>query len=183
MGAYEDAIEAVREAGLEDIAETLEGFKASSLREKASKADRLERELAEAQARVRKLETRPKLEEAFRKAGVDFDSLRPAEREAIFALDVEDEISSEFVAEVVSKYELPTVEGGNVGDADEAPSAAAVVAAAVNAPQRRQGGTSTLSPEDTADWSTEKLMRLRQAHPEEFEALKRGETVTGIAFS
>lgn len=183
MGAYEDAVEQLRDQGLDDLAEVFEGFTASNLRKKAARADQLEREKAELESRMKRIETRPKLEDAFRKAGVDFDSLRPAEREAIFALEVEDEITDQFVADVVSKYELPTAEGLEAGEAEEEPGAAQVAAAAVSAPQRRAGGTTTLSPEDVSDWSTDKLMRLREAHPNEFEALKRGETVHGIAFS
>jgi hypothetical protein len=34
-------------------------------------------------------------------------------------------------------------------------------------------------PQDLADWPMDRLMRLRKTNPDQFEALKRGETVQG----
>lgn len=43
-------------------------------------------------------------------------------------------------------------------------------------------GATVLTPADVAQWPVDKTMRFRQQHPVEFEALKRGEEVTGITF-
>lgn len=183
MGDFENAVLELRNQGLDDLADTFDQFSATALRKKASRVDELEREKQELETKLRKLEQAPKVEDAFRKAGVDFESLRPAEREALAALQVEDgDLTEEFVAQVITKYDLPVASVDTQNDEGEAPNAAAVVAAARQAPQGRSSGT-TISPGDTEGWSTEKLMRLKQSHPEEFEALKRGETVTGIAFN
>lgn len=37
--------------------------------------------------------------------------------------------------------------------------------------------TGVLKPEDTAGWSMERMLRLKDSNPEAFEALKRGESV------
>lgn len=180
MGDYEDAILALREADLDEQADVFESYGATALRKKAGRTDELTRENEDLQKRLKSLEQGPKVEEAFRKAGVDFEALRPADREVITRTAVED-LNDQAVADLIAKYELPVVEG-NEEQGDEEPAAAGVVSAARQAPQGQASGT-TLKPEDVAEWPVDKLQRLLKQHPEEFESLKRGETVTGIAFS
>lgn len=39
-----------------------------------------------------------------------------------------------------------------------------------------------ITPAVVKEWSTEKIMRFKQDHPQEFELLKQGEEVSGISF-
>lgn len=39
----------------------------------------------------------------------------------------------------------------------------------------------TLTPESVSSWPMDKLLRLKESNPDAFEALKRGETVRGVA--
>jgi len=43
--------------------------------------------------------------------------------------------------------------------------------------------TGVLTPTEVNDWPPDKIMRLNEQHPDEFERLMRGETVTGLAFT
>lgn len=42
--------------------------------------------------------------------------------------------------------------------------------------------TGVIKPEDAAAWPVDKTIKFIQAHPDAFEQLKRGESVTGIVF-
>lgn len=183
MGEYEDRVERLREEGLDEYADFFEGFSGSNLRKKAERTEALEREKKELEARVRTLEQAPQIEEAFRKAGVDYEALRPAERKLLANLEVEDvgALTEEYVSKVIADNELPIVEGTPPGEGEE-PNAARVVAAANAAPRGAAASRAQITPEDAAGWSTDKWVRFGEKHPEEKEALKRGETVTGITF-
>lgn len=182
MGKYEDLLERVSELeGGDDIASELEEFSATSLRRKAAKADELESKVADLEADIAKRDAAPKIEKAFREAGVQFDQLRPADRQVLQGLDPAD-LTSDKVAEVISSYELP-IDAASQAAAEDPPPAAAVVAAARQAPASTStAATAQITPEDAGSWPIDTQLRFKKAHPDEFEALKRGDTVTGILF-
>lgn len=183
MGDYEELITALREEGRDQDADVLEKYSATQLRQKAKRGDELEAEVERLKKENYELVVVPKKEEAFRRAGVDFDSLRPAELEAIRNLKFEgDAPNDQWVAEQISKYQLP-VSGGGAGT--DSP-AAGVVAAARNAPTggaRGTGASGVITPEVAGEWSMEKRIKFMNEHPDEYEALLQGEEVTGVAFS
>jgi len=179
---FEEILEDIRREGLEDLADELEaGYGKSALREQAAKVPELERALAEAQAKLERLEKAPLKEKAFRDYGVDWDALRPLERSAIEAY--EGELTPERIAEFVETHQLPTrpateAETGST----EAPAAAAVVEAARRAPAGRVGQGPRITPDDVRGWPSDKWLRFRQEHPEAAEQILKGQTVTGITF-
>lgn len=181
MGEYEDAVQALRDAGLEDEAERFEQFSGSNLRKKAERTGELEDRIQELERENRSIKAVPKREAAFKAAGVDFEALSPLEREFIQNFQHEgDEPTKDQVSEAIEKY------GFQVSQPDETetvepPAAAGVTQQARTATERKLGGKITVSPEDTTQWSTEKILGFREKYPEEFEALKRGETVVAPA--
>ncbi len=184
MGEYEDAVKALRDQGLDDEADVFDKFTATQLRKKAERADELERKNAELEASNRKLVVAPKKDQALRAAGVDVDNLRPADRQVIAGLEFEgDEPSDEWVAKTIGDLQLPIVAGTPAPAG--APNAAAVVQTAAQAPGAGPGPTlgGTVTPETVAAWSTEQKVAWSEKHPEAWEALKRGEEVTGVTTS
>lgn len=45
------------------------------------------------------------------------------------------------------------------------------------------GNAGVITPADVAVWPTDKTIRFKQQHPQEFELLKRGEEVVGLTFN
>jgi hypothetical protein len=179
MGEYEDHLARLRDEGHDDLAEYFQQFEASTLRKKAAERDQFEKDLGSTRGELERMKKAPKREEAFRKAGVNFEELRTAEKEVLQRLDWEgDEPSEEWVAQQVEKYGFPT--SAPEGEDEEETGAQRVAAQARSAPARVKGGT-TLSPEDTQDWPIEKLLKFQEKYPEQWDALKRGETVSGVA--
>lgn len=180
---FEEILEDIRREGLEDLADELEqGYGKSALREQAGKVPELERQLAEAQAKLARLERAPQLEQAFRAYGVDWDSLRPLERAAIEAF--EGDLTPERIGEFVERHQLPTTPAGSrEEEKPEAPPAAAgVVEAARRAPAGGVGKGPQITPADVSQWSADRWLEFRQKYPEAADQLLRGQTVTGIAF-
>ena len=177
MAKLDDLIEELRDQGRDSDADELEQLRGSSLRKKAAKADEYEGKVRELQAQLEEMQLAPKREAALRAYGVALEDLRPAEREVLSSL--KGELTAEAIGELVEKYGLPIVEEHQ--EQDERPPAAAQVAQ-VARKAGRTGQAPVITPEDVGTWSTEKLLRLKEQHPEEFEALKRGETVSGITF-
>lgn len=187
MGEYEDSVARLRDEGLDDLAETFEKFGATQLRQKAAKVEQLEADLAEKDQKILALEAAPKITEAFRTAGVDFEQLRPAELEALKTVKLGDdgEVSAEAVSEAIARLQLPIVASGAEGEeaeegSDEEPNAAGIVQAATNAP-RNTGGVPQVTVEDVANWSHEKWARFKEQNPEAAEVILAGESVTGVA--
>jgi len=177
MARLDDLIDELRDHGRDDDADELEQLRGSSLRKKAAKADEYEAQVAELKVRLQEMELAPKRESALREYGVVLEDLRPAEREVLSTL--KGELTPEAIGELVEKYGLPVGEvQGDLGE--EQPAAAQVARVAQKAPRGRQAPT--LAPGDVEEWPTEKLLKFKQQNPEEFEALKRGETVTGVSF-
>jgi hypothetical protein len=186
MGEYEDLIARLREEGLDDLAATAEKYSSTELRKAADSAkdEREKREAAE--AKIVELESIPKREEALRKAGVDFDKLRPADKLAIKGLKADD-LTEDKVAQFVKDMELPLREEGapppNQDQQGGQPTTAQQIAAAARQSGGAIGGGSPtiINPGDTnafAGWSHERLMKFAEMYPTEWEALKQGYEVS-----
>jgi len=181
MGKFEDLLEQLSEYDVpEDIVDGLSEFKGSSLRKRAESATELERERDELKAKLAAIEVGKSRTEAFRSYGIDLENLRAAEREALERAEIpEAGINDQWIAGLAEKYQLPMLEVEQTEPAAK-PAAAQIVDQARNT-QGRVANT-VLKPEEVTQWPAEKLRRLFDKHPEEYEALLRGETVTGLAF-
>jgi hypothetical protein len=183
---YEDILADLRSGAVdpEEAADELEqGYGKSQLREQAGKAAAFEKERDEALAKVAALEKAPVRDKAFRDYGIDFENLRPAEREQVERYD--GEFDAEKIGEFVERYDLPTIQAGTEGEGEEPPpKAAGVVAAARSAPARQQRGEGTqITAEMVGTWDAEKWLRFKKEHPDAAETILQGQVVTGIAFS
>lgn len=172
MAKFEDLLERVRDLD-EDLAAEFEEFSGSNLRKKAQEAESAIRERDELKAENERLKAAPQRRAAFEKAGVDFDALRKAERALLENYD--GEMTEEALAEFIEENEFPVIEGSEE-EAEETP-AQEITRVARRGGGRAKGPT-VLTPEDTMDWSTEKLFELREKDPDAYEALKRGESAT-----
>lgn len=175
MAKFEDLIERVREVD-EDLADELEEFKGSSLREKAKQADEAIARAEAAEKRVAELESAPKRREAFEKYGIDFDSLRKAERDLLEKYD--GEITDEAIAEFVEQNELPVIESDG-GETTEESDAEKIAGTAQRA-GANGSRTPKVTPTDVSGWAADRWVRFAEANPDAAEALRRGETVTGV---
>ena len=181
MGKLDDLIEELREDGREDDAEELEKLRGSSLRKKAGDAERIAKENESLKAENERLKRGPKVREAFEKAEVDFDLLSKLERKAIESYD--GELDEEAIEAFIEENEL-SVKGesdpeGDEGEAkDEEPAAAKVAKAARRSGERKD--PTKITPEDTKAWSNEQRLTFLDEHPDEYERLSMGETVTGV---
>lgn len=177
--SFEEIVDDLDRSGESTLAEELRrDYGKSTLRDRAGKAAELEKEIQAKDARIAQLERRPLQEKAFREANVDFDSLRPLERQALDSYD--GELDPEKVGAFIEANQLPVTEGSIPGGETE-PSGAAVTRAARQAPNKqRVGVTGQMTPGEAAemaandpegwhDWSTK--------HPFEAEQLKKGVTV------
>jgi hypothetical protein len=182
MGEYEDTVAKLRQQGLDDEADVFEKFTATQLRQKAERADSLERENEQLKGENRQLRVEPKKQQALRAAGVDLGSLRPADKQVIASLDFEgDEPSEDWVAKTIADLQLPITDGTT--QTGEPPNAAGVVQTATNAPGGSGTSSGTITPETVAGWSTEQTVAWKEKNPEAWEALKRGEEVVGATSS
>lgn len=178
---FEEIVTDLRDRGEDDLADELEqGYGKSQLREQAGKAATLEKELADALAKVDTLEKAPVRDKAFRDYGIDFENLRPAEREQLELYD--GELDAEKIAEFVERYDLPTIQGSEQVATEPAPAAARIAAAARSAPAGRAGQATQITAEMVGDWSADKWLRFKAEHAEAAEDILQGKVVTGIAF-
>lgn len=177
MSKLDDLIEELREDGRESDAEELEKLRGSSLRKKVKDTERLEKELAEANARIEGLEKAPKLRKAFEEAGVDFGSLSKLERKAIEGYD--GELDGDAIADFIEENEIEA-SAAEGGEGEEAPAAAQVAQAARKASEGRGGKAPKLTPDEVSQWDAGRWMAFKDSHPEEAEALMRGEEVVGL---
>lgn len=121
----------------------------------ASERDRLRRELA------------------FTKAGLDGDS---DPRLAYFVNGYTGELTRDAIRAEAARVGF--IEPDAPAEPVETPAERVVNSAAGAAPAR----AGVLTPADAASWSPDKFARLRQANPDAYEALLRGEPVSGVAF-
>lgn len=182
MATLDDLIEELTEQGREDDVAELEKLRGSTLRKKAGDAERLEKELADAKAENERLKRGPKVHEAFRKAGIDFESLSKLERKAIESY--EGDLDDEDIESFIEENELSVKDEASDEDEpkDEEPAAAKVAKAARRSGERK-GDPTKITPEEANEWSAEKRLAFYDEHPDEYEQLLRGETVTGVKFS
>lgn len=181
MAKLDDLIEELREQGREEDAEELEKLSGSTLRKKAGNADRLEKELADTKAKLDALEKGPKVRKAFEKAGVDFESLSRLERKALEGYD--GDLDEEAVEAFIEENELSVTDESAEGDEEkDAEPAAAKVAKAARRSDSSKGGSAIpkIAPGDVKEWAMDKRVAFADANPEAWEALKSGQTVTGV---
>jgi hypothetical protein len=179
MASLKDLIDEFREDGREEDAAELEKLSASTLRDKAAKAEKAEKELEAAKAEIEALKRGPKVTKAFKDAGVDIDSLSKLERKALEAYD--GELEEEAIAAFLEENEIEA--GGAEGaEAGEEPTGAEQVAAAARNSGKSSGGGKAprITPEDAESWSADKWMQFQEEHAEEAEALMKGENVVGL---
>lgn len=187
MGEYEDTIQRLREADLDDEADVFEKYSKNQLREKAAKADAMEKKATELEEENTRLKAAPKREAALRAAKVDLSSLSPAEMEIIQSQN-NGEYDEEWAKGLVEKYRLPVMAGGGEEE-EEAPAAAGFGNPGGPSGEAGQGtvGKTTIRPEQAGQWGPRTRMRFREwcaANGKEdvFERLLMGETVTGVTF-
>jgi hypothetical protein len=181
MAKLDDLIEELRNDGREEDAEELEKLRGSELRKKAEKAAALEKERDELKQKLEKVEKTPKVRDAFAKAGVDLDSLSKLERKAIENYD--GDLDEDAIGDFIEENELPVVAAGDEGEqsGEEEPAAKKVAQAARRSGEGRGGSNApTITPDDAAAWSADKWADFHDNHPEEAEALMRGEKVVGL---
>lgn len=183
---YDEVLEAIENGELEgdEAVAELKRFSTSTLKEQAEKVPTLEKERDEWKTKAEKFEKAPVREQAFRDASIDFDSLRPLEREAIENYD--GELSIDKVAAFIEEKGLPTVQG-SITEPVELPAAAGVAAAARQAPSGKGQANVKIDPADlekrmaSGEISAEKWATFMEAHPEEAEMLMRNKTVVGLS--
>lgn len=187
-GEYEELIEQLKEEGLEEWAEKFEPFARDSMRKRIGSTAQLEKEKAALEAEIKTLRDAPVRREALAKVGVDLNSLRPAEREAIESAQAE-KYDEDWAKSIVEKYELPVGEAQPAADGEK-PNAAAF--GQPTGPTGNGGSTgvnsrSTLTPEEVAKWPFDKWVRFEDYCAKEgldaAERLLQGEKVSGITFS
>lgn len=179
MGKLEDLIDELREDGREDDAEELEKLKGSNLRKRVGEAEKAIKERDELKAQVEKLQAAPKRAKAFEDFGVDLENLSKAERKILDSYD--GDLDEDAIGKLVEEFDLPLTEEGSAEDkTEETPAAEKVARAARKSGEGSKGGKAEITPDQAAEWSADKFMKFVEDHPEEAEALKRGESVIGL---
>ena len=174
---FEEILEDLkREVDDEELISELEAFGGSSLRKQAEQVPELERKLAEAEAKVEKLEAAPKRTEAFKEYGIDLENLSKAE--AAILDRYEGELDEEAIGALAEEFDLPVVEKGGDDGEEEESGARQQTRQALSG--KVSGSKLTISPEDYANAPIDKRMKFLQNHPDEAEALMHGESVTGV---
>jgi hypothetical protein len=177
MAKFEDLIEQVRDEGLTDVADELESFKASALRKKAEERDAAVAERDEYKKKFEDQVQGPMKEKAFRDFGVDFDALRPLEREALSNIKPpEGEITESWISSQVEKYQFPLAAGTGEGEGEQ--SGARQIAEAATRPGKAKPAQAVITPEDAGKWDDAEIDQFKKDHPEEYEGLKEGYSVT-----
>jgi hypothetical protein len=176
MGRYEDLLEQVAELDSE-LAKELESFSGSGLRKQLAEAQERAKRAEELEAEVSALKAGPAREKAFREYGIDFNQLSKLERKALESYD--GELTPEAIGTFVEENELP-VTAAEGGETEEEQSDARRMASQAQRAGTNGGRTPQLSPEDVSSWAADKWVRFAEANPDAAEALRRGETVTGV---
>lgn len=125
--------------------------------------------------KLQRYETAPKRKEALHRVGVDYESQPLYGREVLDSIPIDKLDDLEYVSQFVRDKGFEAT--APIEQEQEQPPAAGVVEHATSAPTT-QTGSLTLKPEDTEEWTTERLLRLRdKVGPDKWEALKRGEEI------
>lgn len=178
MAKLDELIDELREDGREDDASELEKLRGSTLRKQAEAASKLQSELESVKAKLEAVEKAPKVRDAFTKYGVDLDSLSKLERRAVENYD--GDLDEDAIAAFVEENELAVADGAGQEQEQEAPAAKKVAEAARSSAQGRGGKAPKVTPDEAAAWDAGKWMAFKTEHPEEAEALMRGEEVVGL---
>lgn len=167
---FDVLVDELADAGLDDsYIDRLKKWSGSPLRKERNdalqKATALEERLAKAEAKT--------LESTFTNLGI---TVKPTALRLPDDLDVLDEAK---VREWAVEQGLAEPPPPDTPD-DEAAAHERVVAAGTGA----AGGTKpqTIAPDDVEEWSMDKRIAFKEKHPEAFEALKRGESVSGVTW-
>lgn len=177
MAKLDELIDELREDGREDDASELEKLRGSTLRKQAEAASKLQSELESVKAKLEAVEKAPKVRSAFEKYGVDLDSLSKLERRAVENYD--GDLDEDAIAAFVEENELAVAERDDQ-EQEEAPAAERVAQAARTSAQGRGGKAPKITPDDASAWNAGKWMAFKSEHPQEAEALMRGEEVVGL---
>lgn len=177
MAKLDELIDELREDGREDDASELEKLRGSTLRKQAEAASKLQSELESVKAKLEAVEKAPKVRSAFEKYGVDLDSLSKLERRAVENYD--GDLDEDAIAAFVEENELAVAERDDQ-EQEEAPAAERVAQAARTSAQGRGGKAPKITPDEASEWNAGKWMAFKQEHPQEAEALMRGEEVVGL---
>lgn len=178
MARLDELIEELSEQGRHDDVDELEKLRGSSLRKQAERASELEAKVAKLEGELAETKAAPARETALREYGVDIDSLSKAEKAIINGL--KGELSAEAIAKLVEDYDLPVAQGDGADGAEEPPAAQRVAQHGNDAQRGTRAGGAVLTAEAVTAWPADKTRRFMTEHPEAYEALLRGETVTGI---
>lgn len=175
-GSIKERLDELEEYGVpSDVIDALrQEVDSSKLRQKVGELEaRWKDEGEPAIAKVQEFETRPKRIEALRKAGIDYEDLKPYARDYLDRNIPADKLEdSDYIAEVISQggFEASLeVEQGEQTGAEQ-------MAAHVNS--RLQSGPRTnITPTDYASWDFEKRREFLRSNPDKAEALAKGESV------
>jgi hypothetical protein len=187
MGEYEDTVAALRDEGLDELADKFDRFSNQEMRKRIGKTAELERELEQIRRERDTLKAAPKRAEALKAAGVDVSKLRPAERELIESsrLDEGKEYDETWAKGLVEKYQLPVAEGS--GEGEGTPPAGEIARQATETPGAGSASKTTLKAKDVASWGSQRRMEFREwcdknGKNDVWEALLRGQDVTGVTY-
>lgn len=188
VGEYEDQIQALRDEGLDEVADRFDRFSNQEMRKRVGNVAQVEKERDELKAKVELLEAAPKRSKALADAGVDLKALseNPAAME-IIENQRADEYNEDWAKGLVEKYRLPVVQGSE----EEGEPPAAADFGKPSGPLGTGGGQgtvakSTLTPAIVAGWGPRTRMRFAawcdDKKSDALERLSMGETVTGVTF-
>lgn len=110
-----------------------------------------------------------------RDAGLE---LKPSQVTALLAAHGDKELTADLLHETA--VDLGWAEPKQDVPPEDLEATDRIAAATTGAPTGR-AATGTITAADVSDWPVDKIARFRDSHPAEFEALKRGEPVRGIA--
>lgn len=188
MGEYEDAIQALRDEGLDEHADRMEKFSNQEMRKRVGNVATVEKRNAELEAELATIKAAPKREAALKAAGVNVAALSPAEQEILAAQKVAEgkEYDEEWAKGLVQRYKLPVVEGTEEEEAP--PNAGPMTHPGGPAGTPTPKGKMSLTPQEVNSWPAGKRMRFieqldKEGKMDVYERLLQGETVTGITFS
>jgi hypothetical protein len=187
MGEWEDLLAQVRDEGLDEVADTLdEKYSKTGLRRQLAEKSKDAEEATKLREEVALLKAGPVRREALAGAGVDYDSLRPAEREIVDSSSAET-YDDGWARGLVEKYQLPVT--GSAEESTEGIPAAQFGRPEGPAGQTAKGGAASgvLTPAAYAAWPVDKRMRFMewatQNRPDAIAALDDGLPVSGVTFS
>lgn len=102
-------------------------------------------------------------------------TLKPAQVTALLAAHGDKELTPDLIYATAVDLDWAQPKEADVPSDDlDTHDRVAAASGGADLPSRNTG---VVTPQDVAEWSTEKIQRFLRTHPDEFEALKRGEPV------